>query len=366
MNSSKPAILYVDDEVNNLTGFKAAFRRDYTVHIANSAKEAEDLLGKQEIHVIVSDQRMPEVTGVQFFKSILEKYPEPVRILLTGYADIEAVVQAINEGHVYRYIAKPWEERDLKLAIDNALKFYHTQNELRIRNAELEKANAELEKFVYSASHDLRAPLASVLGLVRLAKMENNNPELGDYFSKIETNVDKLDLLLHNIINYYRGTKQEAQPVEIDFEKLFKEALESFECYGNARQIKFSVDVKQSNIFKGDESRLKIILNNMLSNAIKYQRSEETDKQVVLHATVENGHASIEVADNGIGIEPGNTEKIFTMFHRSTDKNAGSGIGLYIVKETLNKISGSIAVDSTPGKGSKFIIKIPNCYEHNN
>ena len=364
MNSPKPTILYVDDELNNLTGFKATFRRDYNVFTANSAQEAREILSKQEFQAIISDQRMPDVTGVQFFQSILETYPNPVRILLTGYADIEAVVQAINEGHVYRYISKPWEERDLRLAIDNALKFYSAQNELRLRNSELEKANAELEKFVYSASHDLRAPLASVLGLTRLAKMENNNADLNDYLSKIENSVDKLDLLLCNIINYYRGTKQEEQYVEIDFQKLFKEALDCFECYGNAKQIKFSVDVKQSNIFKGDEPRLKIILNNMLSNAINYQRTDEGDKQVTLHATIENGHASIEVEDNGIGIEPGNTEKIFTMFHRSTEKNAGSGIGLYIVKETLNKLSGSIAVDSTPGKGSKFIIKIPNHHEH--
>lgn len=365
MNTPKPAILYVDDELNNLTGFKAAFRRDYTVFTANSAQEARDILGRQEFHIIISDQRMPEVTGVQFFQSILNTYPNPVRMLLTGYADIEAVVQAINEGHVYRYITKPWEERDLKLAIENALKFYDTQNELRLRNAELEKANAELEKFVYSASHDLRAPLASVLGLTRLAKMENNNPDCSDYLDKMETSIDKLDLLLHNIINYYRGTKQVAEQVEIDFQKLFQDTLDSFEYYDNAKQIKFSVDVRQSGIFKGDEPRLKIILNNMLSNAIKYQRSEENHKQVILQATVEAGHASIEVSDNGIGIEPGNTEKIFTMFNRSTAINAGSGIGLYIVKETLHKLSGTIAVDSAPGKGSRFIIKIPNNHERN-
>lgn len=365
MSTSKPAILYVDDEANNLTGFKATFRRDYTIFTAQSAKEALDILGKHEFQVIVSDQRMPETTGVQFFRSIIEKYPKPVRVLLTGYADIADVIRAINDGQVYRYISKPWEEQDLKLAIDNALNFYNTQNELRLRNADLEKAYAELEKFVYSASHDLRAPLSSILGLTRLAKMENNNPDVNDYFTKIESSVDKLDLLLHNIINYYRGTRQDEQLVEIDFQKLFKEALASFEYFGEARQIKFSVDVKQGKIFKGDESRLKIILNNMLSNAIKYQRVEETNKQIVLQATVENGHASIEVTDNGIGIDPDNREKIFTMFHRSTDKNAGSGIGLYIVKETLNKLSGSIAVDSTPGKGSTFVIKIPNHYEHN-
>lgn len=365
MNSHKPSILYVDDEANNLTGFKATFRRDYQVFTAQSAQEAMNILRDHEMHLIISDQRMPEVTGVQFFKTVIEQYPNPVRILLTGYADIEDVIRAINEGQVYRYITKPWDERDLKLTIDNAIQFYNTQNELRVRNAELEKAYSELEKFVYSASHDLRAPLASVLGLVTLAKMENTNPELGGYMEKIESSVNKLDVLLQNIINYYRNAKLEAEHVEIDMQKLLQETLNTFECYENARQIKFSVDVKQSGIFKGDEPRLKIILNNMISNAIKYQRPDEADKQIALNATVENGHARIEVADNGIGIEPGNKEKIFTMFHRSTDKNAGSGIGLYIVKETLNKLSGSIDVDSMPGKGSKFTIKIPNLHERN-
>ncbi len=365
MSSQKPSILYVDDELNNLTGFKATFRRDYNVFIAQSADEAFKMLGEREFEIIISDQRMPDMTGAQFFKAVNEKYPNPVRMLLTGFADIEAVVRAINEGQVYRYISKPWDERELRLTIDNALKFYHTQNELRKRNAELEKANAELEKFVYSASHDLRAPLASVLGLARLAKAENHNPDLDDYLNKIETSVDKLDLLLHHIINYYRGMKLEEQHVEISFEKLFKEALESFEHYENARQIKFSVKVNQSAVFKGDESRLKIVLNNLISNAIKYQRPEESNKEVVLQANHENGWASIEVADNGIGIESDNKDKIFTMFNRSASKNAGSGIGLYIVKETLNKLSGTIDVDSLPGKGSKFVIKIPNHHERN-
>lgn len=365
MSSQKPSILYVDDELNNLTGFKATFRRDYNVFTAQSADEAFKILTEREFEIIISDQRMADVTGVQFFKKVIEKYPHPVRILLTGFADIEAVVQAINEGHVYRYISKPWDERELRLAIDNALKFYNTQNELRKRNAELEKANAELEKFVYSASHDLRAPLASVLGLVRLAKAENNNADLSDYLNKIETSVDKLDLLLHNIINYYRGMKLENQHVEINFENLFKEALESFEHYESAKQIKFSVKVNQPAIFKGDESRLKIILNNLISNAIKYQRPEENNKEVVLQASHENGWASIEVSDNGIGIEADRKDKIFTMFYRSTNKNAGSGIGLYIVKETLNKLSGTIDVDSMPGKGSKFVVKIPNHHGRN-
>lgn len=360
MNSHKPSILYVDDELNNFTGFKATFRRDYNIYTAQSAEEALRTLAEREVEIIISDQRMPEVTGAQFFKMVKAQFPNPVRILLTGFADIEAVVQAINEGHVYRYIPKPWEERDLRLTIDNALNFYHTQNELRNRNAELEKANAELEKFVYSASHDLRAPLASVAGLVRLAKAENSDATMSDYLDKMETCVGRLDLLLHNIINYYRGIKLDEQQVEINFEKLFRESLENFEHHENAQQIKFSAQVNQPPAFRGDEGRLKIILNNLLSNAIKYQRAQENDKQVAFNVTHENGWVSIEVSDNGTGIEPENQDKIFSMFHRSASRNAGSGIGLYIVKETLHKLSGSIVVNSTPGKGSKFTVKIPD------
>lgn len=362
-NYRKPTILYVDDEVNNLTSFKATFRRDYRVELAQSAKEALDMLKEQEFEVIISDQRMPEITGVDLFKSIIDEYPKPVRILLTGYSDIEAVINAINEGQVYRYISKPWDETDLKMAIDNAVQFYETKNELRERNQELEKAYSELEKFVYSASHDLRAPLVSVLGLVKLAKIENEGSGCIDYLDKIESSVDKLDHLLRNVINYYRNGKLEKQQDEIDFEKLLNESLESFEYYENADQIDFSVKTEQEGTFIGDESRLKIILNNLISNAIKYQRQEESHKKVELRATAVNGSASIEVVDNGIGIEPGKEQDIFSMFNHSNAKNAGSGIGLYIVKETLDKLSGSIEVESQPGKGSKFIIKIPNQHE---
>ncbi len=367
MKSLKPAILYLDDEVNNLTGFKATFRRDYTIFTAQTAEEAFKILKENDVQIVISDQRMPEITGAEFLKSVFENHPKPIRMLLTGFADIESVIKAINEGHVYRYITKPWEEQDLRLTINNALNFYEAQNELRNRNAELEKAYTELEKFVYSASHDLRAPLASVMGLVQLAKIDTDTDRATcmDYFLKIESSVNKLDVFLQNIISYYRNTKLTEERVEINFEKLFKETIESLEHFEKAPQIKFSIDIRQDKVFKSDESRLKIVLNNILSNAIKYQRDDESNKQVDLKAIVENGHARIEVKDNGIGIAPENKENIFSMFYRSAAKNAGSGIGLYIVKETLTKMEGDISVDSAPGEGSKFTIKIPNHHENN-
>jgi DNA-binding NtrC family response regulator len=122
---SKPfSILYLDDEEQNLVSFQALFRRQYNVFTTTSAHEAVDILNNNDIQVIFSDQKMPEVSGVEFFETILPDFPHPVRILLTGYADIEAVIDAINKGQVYRYVAKPWDANELAVCVENALEKY--------------------------------------------------------------------------------------------------------------------------------------------------------------------------------------------------------------------------------------------------
>lgn len=138
-------ILYIDDEPNNLTAFKATYRRDYTVHTAESAEEAFSIVRDKNLHVIISDQRMPQMTGVEFFEKIRHDYPEPIRILLTGYADIEAVIAAINRGEVYRYITKPWDEQDLRVTIENAFEIFTLREENKTLLKSLEQANQQLE-----------------------------------------------------------------------------------------------------------------------------------------------------------------------------------------------------------------------------
>ncbi len=151
MNESQKAkepvkVLYIDDEDNNLIAFKAAFRRDFKVFTAQSADEARDILKNNEnFDVIITDQRMPKETGVEFLVSILDSYPDPIRILLTGYSDIEAVIDAINEGQVYRYITKPWNEEDLRNTIKNAAEVHRLRKQNEILLQKLEKANQQLE-----------------------------------------------------------------------------------------------------------------------------------------------------------------------------------------------------------------------------
>ncbi|NCI49513.1 response regulator [Sediminibacterium roseum] len=145
MEEQKINVLYIDDEPNNIVSFKAAFRRVFNVYSAESAEEGTKVLEQEEIHVILSDQRMPKTTGIEFFQSILETHPDPIRILITGYTDINAVIDAINLGQVYKYLTKPWIEEEVKTSIRNSFEVY----DLRMKNKELTQklleANEKLE-----------------------------------------------------------------------------------------------------------------------------------------------------------------------------------------------------------------------------
>lgn len=141
----KISILYVDDEINNLNSFKAAFRRDFNVLLATSGKEGLEILEKSVVHVIITDQRMPEMTGVDFLIEVLKKYTDPIRILLTGYTDINAVIDAVNKGHIYYYLNKPWDEQQLKIIIKNAFEIFKLREENRVLLEQLIDANGQLE-----------------------------------------------------------------------------------------------------------------------------------------------------------------------------------------------------------------------------
>ena len=138
-------VLYVDDEVENLNAFKAAFRRIYNVHTAESAQEGRDIIDRHPIAIILTDQRMPGMTGVEFLASIIGAHPDPIRMLITGYSDINAVIDAVNKGHIYKYISKPWDNEYLKTTIDQAYEVYALRKENKKLTAELIKVNEQLE-----------------------------------------------------------------------------------------------------------------------------------------------------------------------------------------------------------------------------
>lgn len=141
-------ILYVDDELNNLISFKATFRQHYTLHIAKSAEEGFEILKNHPIQVIITDQRMPEVTGVQFLEKVIPDFPDAIRMILTGFSDIEDIIKAINTGQVFRYITKPWDYNELKMTIDNALQLYDLQYLSKNRLRTLENKVAAQDRII--------------------------------------------------------------------------------------------------------------------------------------------------------------------------------------------------------------------------
>lgn len=155
MNSDNSInVLYVDDEVHNLNAFKASFRRKFNIFTAESAIEGQKVLAAQDIHIIITDQRMPVTTGIEFLESIIPEYPDPIRILLTGYADINAVIDAINKGQVYKYIQKPWMEDDLRINIEKAYELYMLRKENKDLTARLIRANDKLEELLNEEKND--------------------------------------------------------------------------------------------------------------------------------------------------------------------------------------------------------------------
>lgn len=357
MSSSNIRVLYIDDEENNLTSFKATFRRQYEIYTANSASEGLKIIQSIDIPIIIADQKMPNITGVEFFKSISKTYPDTMRILLTGYTDIDALADAINHGDVYRYIQKPWSDLELHNAIKNAYDAYCGKIDLRNKVTELEKTNDELNRFIYSISHELRAPLVSVIGIVNLVKLENMYNSSGEYWSLIESCSNKLDYYIQKTLEYYRNNKSTEEFTEIDFNSLIDQ-LVSVHSYTDI-DTNFSVNIDQKVIFKGDYFRIEVILGNLISNAIKYQKLDEPSKKVAINVNVDEKSVRISINDNGIGILNEHLEKIFIQFFKSKVHH-GSGLGLFIVKEALNKINGSISVSSDIDTGTTFTITIPN------
>ncbi len=360
-NSEKIKILYVDDEQDNLVGFKASLRLDYQIYTAVNIPQATSHLDSHpDIRIIFCDQRMPEMTGVQFFEKIRSTHPHPVRILLTAYTDVESIINAINKGHIFRYLNKPWTETDILSAIQEANKFYLTNSMLSVKNEELNKAYNELNKFAYSVSHDIRGPIAGVLGAINVAREIDDVNEMREMLYLMEKSLKKLDSYVISMHDYYAIQRGELKIKNIDFQLMVEEIKGFYEVISTLDKIDFKVHVTQDAVFRSDDTPLKLVINNLLSNAFKYQDLERPHRSVELHIEVVKGVATIYVKDTGIGILGNHIGEIFNLFYRATSQGPGSGFGLYNVKSALQKLNGQIEVNSVMGQGTTFKVIIPS------
>ena len=247
--------------------------------------------------------------------------------------------------------------------IEDITELKKSQFRLIDKNRDLQKVNSELDSFVYRVSHDLRAPLTSILGLISLMKIETSHDKVSEYIDLQERSILKLDLFIKEIINLSRNSRLGITVGKIDFDELLNEIFEGQNYNKAAEKVNRICVIEEDISFYTDRQRLSIILNNLISNSLKYISPHKEEPFVELNVYSEGNNCVIEVSDNGIGISEVYIPKIFKMFFRATQDFNGSGLGLYIVKETIEKLKGKITVKSKMRYGTTFKVVLPNLKE---
>jgi signal transduction histidine kinase len=383
--TTKHTILVVDDEPDVVRSVKDLLRLDYNVIGATSAAQAEEIMQNQAVHVIMTDQRMPGVTGVEFLHKVRGEHPDAVRLLFTGYADIHAVIDAINQGNVYRYISKPWDPDELQAIIREACERYDLLVERKCMLAELERKNKALEQanaalqqsgelksaFIQVASHELRTPLTILLGLSKLAKMEANEPEeLQPLLDRIDQSVQRMGRLVHQIVTQLMAqnfdNNLDRQPV--DLASIVQQAVDDVRPFIALRRQTLKLDFPRSmpdiNV---DPGKIRDCIDHLLLNAIKFtadggeigvgMRRSDKDVQII-------------ITDTGCGIDQQCQQRLFEPFFTGFDVShhssghfehgrKGLGLGLSVVKSFIEMHGGRIDVTSAVNKGSTFTITLP-------
>jgi two-component sensor histidine kinase len=248
----------------------------------------------------------------------------------------------------------------IKVNTDSEKKLERLNHTLLIRNENLKKTNNELDSFVYKASHDMRAPLTSLLGLIDISKRETDPMVLNNFLELQAKSIRKLDSYIVDILNISRNARMSIQESKIDFKEMIKQIYDQLHYIENSGRVKKNSTIEGEKTFVSDPIRLNIILNNLISNSIRYADLSKEEPFISITIKIGKEFAEITVYDNGTGIEKEHINKIFDMFYRGTETNNGSGLGLYIVKETLNRIKGTISIKSEAGKYTEVRVVVPN------
>ncbi|ESU27010.1 histidine kinase [Flavobacterium limnosediminis JC2902] len=232
-----------------------------------------------------------------------------------------------------------------------------SKQETEVQNNNLLNINKELDKFVYSISHDLRSPIISVKGLVEIAQKEDNISQIKEYLNLMHQSLTQQDQFIRDIIDYSRNKRNQVCIESVSLNKLIDEAISQHQHIKEENPITITKNILADEIIT-DSLRLRIILNNLISNAVKYSDANKPFKHIAIKTHEKDSCYVMEIEDNGVGIKKDHLQKIFDMFF-VTDNNMGSGLGLYIVKEAAEYLNGNIAVNSEKNIGTTFTVTLP-------
>ncbi len=350
--------------------------RGYEVKTTKDGKDALSLAKREKTPIPISiiDLKLPDISGIEVLKGLKAIFPEMYAIVCTAYASKETAIEALKIG-AYSYIEKPVNITELLSVVERASDAYRLREEKKKAEEErerlvkkLEAKNQEMERFVYTISHDLRAPLMTIQGFVEMLRKELElelEPEqertatenVKQYLSYIESGVKKMEQLLNETLELSRIGRVTNPPEDVPFGNIVAEALEV-----TAERIKSSgVTISLADDFPVvhvDRTRVVIVLVNLIENSINYM-GEQRYPRVEIGYRVEKGEHVFFVRDNGVGIDPSEHEKVFEPFYRLNTDSKGTGVGLTIVKRIIEVHDGRIWIESEPGEGCTVCFTLP-------
>ncbi|MBI3890461.1 MAG: hybrid sensor histidine kinase/response regulator [Candidatus Wallbacteria bacterium] len=374
-------LLVVDDEKEITNSIVGLFRRDYQVFPANSAEDAVEILKREDIHVLMTDQRMPGTTGTAFLASLAESQPEMVRILLTGYADIQAAIDAINTGQVYRYLTKPWNPGELAAIVKQAMQRHRLLRERNRLIDDLQAANAELLEldrirtaFLEVVGHELKTPITVLLGYTHLLQSGcYGQLPLGmrPAFGNIAKTLSHLNEVVMRTLKLLKAGLRSGSMnwEEFALSEVVAEAGGMVQLFFDLRKQTLVVDLHDPEVrVRGDRFKVLDILVNLLSNAVKF--SHDGAAVSVSSARAEGRFVQITVSDRGVGISDEDLPHVFDQFFASFDVGhhstgdyqfgrRGVGLGLAIVKRFVELHGGELSLLTKPGEGTRLLFTLP-------
>ncbi|SRR5579883_2349811 len=365
----KNTLLLIDDEEMILRSLQRVLEDDgYEILTATSGQNALKILSDTPVQVIISDQRMPNMTGSELFAQVKKKYPETIRIILSGYTDFEAVKSAINDGDIYKFLNKPWDNNLLRKMVKEAFEIYKHQTkspETITKEAEAEVKRLQ-EEFLANISHEIRTPLNGILGFAELLNkgvVDPLSPEHKEYLGDILTSSQTLSKLLINALDLLQAEPDtmDFHPEKVDLDKLIAEVKIEFTEMANRKNISVTTAVDTPPVTT-DPEKLKQVLTLLVSNAIKF--TNRGGHIEIIARSESDSKFRIEVRDNGIGINDQDREKLFKPFKQldmgAGKKFQGAGLGLALAKRIIELQGGEIGVNSQIGKGSVFFVVLPS------
>lgn len=355
----KREILYVDDEPSNLIVFEAAFEEQFHVITCRSAEEALAYLARHPLPVVVADQRMPEMTGVEMFIRVRQMYPHTQRVILSGYTDSDAAIDAINQGQIFQFVRKPWQRIELLSVLQRALDAHDMslQNSALTDRLLISERCAMLGQSTARIAHEIANQL-NILPLIELIEEEYANDAQLQHFARVaRTTYEHLNELINEVKDFMRFDGQGVELKPLSLAESIQELTSFLRFRTDIATGLVESEIRADSTVLGNKLKLHQVLINLIMNAV-HAVGQRIDGRVKVGLDRSDEAAIITVSDNGAGIPVEIQERMWEPFF-TTKGTAGNGMGLDIARRLIEAHQGRIACNSTPGTGTVFTITLP-------